>query len=92
MTKNDRPYDSNGLMISYKQLGTINIDELAHAVIEDIQALKDTYNVRYVTGARLKLFTTDEYGRRVEVRRPAGGIIRYMDTLHYRPACRDYDL
>ena len=57
MTKNNRPYDSSGLMISYKQLGTINIDELAHAVIEDIQALKDTYNVRYVTGARASSFS-----------------------------------
>lgn len=85
-------YKRLGLLIDYKELGTISIDELAHAVIEDIQALKDIYNIRYVTGVRLRLPVTNEYGERLKVRRPTGGYIYRMDTHHYRPACKDYDL
>jgi len=85
-------FEPNGLTIDYKALGTISIDELAHALIEDIQALKDNYNIRYVRRPRLRFLPTDEYGDEVRVRRPAGGTIRYMDTHHYRPACKDYDL
>lgn len=92
MTKRKRPAESPSLLIAYKELGTINIDELAHALIEDIHALKDIYNVRYVKNARLRLCVTNEYGEELKVRRPAGGTIRYMDTHHYRPACKDYGL
>ena len=81
-----------GLIIDYKELGTINIDELMHAVFEDIKALKDIYNVHYVRNPRLKLLVTNEYGEEVKVRRPAGGTISYMDTHHFRPACKDYEL
>ncbi|ABA03540.1 hypothetical protein Nwi_0273 [Nitrobacter winogradskyi Nb-255] len=91
--KNGRgDFEPQGLTISYKELGTISIDELMHALIEDIHALKDLYNVQYVKGPRLRLFVTNEYGEVVRVRRPGGGSISYMDTHHYRPACRDYDL
>ena len=85
-------FEPHGLLVSYKQLGTISIDELKHAVIEDINALKDIYNVRYVKACRLKLFVTNEYGEEYQVRRPGGGRIYYMDTHHYRPACKDYEL
>jgi len=85
-------FEPDGLTIDYKALGTISIDELAHALIEDIQALKDIYNIRYVRAPRLRLYATNEYGERVIVRRPTGGTIRYMDTHHFRPACKDYDL
>jgi len=92
MSNRKAPRAPDGLTIGYKQLGTISIDELAHAVFEDIQALKDLYDVRYVRGARLRLLVTNEYGEAITVRRPAGGTIQYMDTHHYRPACKDYDL
>jgi hypothetical protein len=85
-------FEPDGLTIDYKALGTISIDELAHAVIEDIQALKDIYRIQFVTAPRLRLYATNEYGERVVVRRPTGGKINYMDTHHYRPACKDYDL
>lgn len=84
--------DPRALTIDYRELGTISIDELAHAVIEDIQALKDLYNVRYVKAPRLRFYVTNEYGEEIRVRRPTGGTINYMDTHHYRPACKDYDL
>jgi len=86
------PIEPDGLTINYKELGTISIDELAHALLADIHALRDGYNVRYVKAARLKLLVTNEYGEEIRVRRPAGGTIHYMDTHHYRPACKDYDL
>lgn len=80
------------MIIAYKELGTISIDEFRNALIEDLNALKDLYNVQYVKGARLKFHVTNEYGEAIKVRRPAGGTIRYMDTHHFRPACKDYDL
>lgn len=92
MSKKGRSFEPDGLTIDYKALGTISIDELAHALIEDIQALKDIYNIQYVKRPRLRFLPTNEYGEEVRVRRPAGGTIRYMDTHHYRPACKDYDL
>lgn len=92
MGKKRGSFNPDGLTIDYKALGTISIDELAHALIEDIQALKDIYNIQFVKGPRLRLQATNEYGERVIVRRPTGGRIRYMDTHHYRPACKDYDL
>lgn len=92
MGKKRGSFDPDGLTIGYKALGTISIDELAHALVEDIQALKEIYNIRFVTGPLLKLYATNEYGERIIVRRPTGGRIHYMDTHHYRPACKDYDL
>jgi hypothetical protein len=92
MANNKGPFQTHGLTMEYKLLGTISIDELAHAVCEDIQALKDLYYVRYVTGSRLKLFVSDEFGQEIKVRRPGGGYVHYLNTHHYRPACKDYDL
>ena len=85
-------FGPEGLTIAYKELGTISIDEFMQAVIADVNALKDIYNVRYVKAPRIKLFVTNEYGEPVRVRRPTGGTINFMDTHHYRPACKDYDL
>jgi hypothetical protein len=85
-------YEPHGLTIAYKELGTISIDEFAHALIEDIQVLKDIYNIQYVRRSWLKIFATNEYGEEIKVRRPTGGSIHYMNTHHYRPACMDYDL
>lgn len=90
--KNRGGFEPQGLTISYKELGTISIDELAHAVLEDIQALKDIYNVQYVKASRMKLLVTNEYGEVIRVCRPGGGRIHFMDTHHYRPACKDYEL
>lgn len=80
------------MTISYKQLGTISVDELLHAIAEDIHALKDIYNVQFVRAPQLRFYVTNEYGEAIKVRRPTGGKIFYMDTHHYRPACKDYDL
>lgn len=90
--KGRRSFEPKGLTIDYKALGTISIDELAHAIIEDIHSLKDIYNIQYVKSPRLRLYVTNEYGEEIRVRRPTGGSINYMDTHHYRPACKDYDL
>jgi hypothetical protein len=92
MSRKKGSWEPYGLTISYNELGVVNIDELAHAILEDIQALKDIYNVRFVNGTRLRLLVTNEYGEELRVIRPSGGRIFYMDTHHYRPACKDYDL
>ena len=92
MSKNKGPHESRSLIIAYKELGTISIDEFRDALVEDTHALKDIYNIRYLKGARLTFYVTNEYGEEVKVRRPTGGSIHYMDTHHYRPACKDYDL
>ena len=90
--KNKGAFALDGLLIAYKQLGTISIEELQDALVEDMKALKDIYNVRYVRNVRLKIHVTNEYGEEYKLKRPGGGDIHYMDTHHYRPACKDYDL
>jgi hypothetical protein len=85
-------FDPEGLTISYKELGTISIEEQIHALVEDGKALKEIYNVQFVKAARIRFFVTNEYGEIIKVRRPGGGYIHYMETHHYRPACLDYDL
>ena len=39
--REDKERKKNGILIDYRELGTISIDELAHAIIEDIQAMKE---------------------------------------------------
>lgn len=46
-------------------MGAISIDELQHALADDIHALKDVYNIKFVKGTRLRLCATDGYGRRI---------------------------
>lgn len=91
-TKGSGPFDPNGFTISYKNLGTIHIDEFRNAVLEDIRILKEDYNLHYVKGSRIKLYFTNEYGEPVKVRKPGCGLTRFIDTHHYRPSCKDYDL
>jgi hypothetical protein len=92
VSKSKKTFEPKGVTIDYEALGTINIDELAHALLEDIQALKDIYHVQYVKGPQLRIYPTNEYGEPVQLVRPEGGKISFMDTHHYRPACKDYDL
>ena len=92
MSKNKDSFEPGGLTIVYNELGTISIDEFKQAVITDINALKDIYNVRYVKAPRIKLFVTNEYGEPIKIKRPTGDTIDFMDTHHYRPACKDYEL
>ncbi len=79
-------FEPTGLTVTYNKLGSITVDELKHALIEDL------YNIQYVRPARLKIYPVDEYGREVKLRRPGGGRIHLMDTYHLRPICKDYDL
>lgn len=85
-------FEPNGLTISYRGLGTINIKELRDAVLEDIAALIEGYNIQYVKNARLRLEVTNEYGEEVKLQKPTGGTLTFLDTHHYRPACKDYNL
>jgi hypothetical protein len=54
-------------------LGTIAVDELKQAVWEDFEALKDQFGVHYLTGVRLTVPATNEYGDPMQVRRLSTG-------------------
>ena len=84
--------EPEGFLISYSKIGTVSIEELRNALIEDIHVLKDLYNIHYLRGARLKIFATDQYGREVKVRNAEGKKVYFLDTHHFMPACKDYDL
>lgn len=92
LSKSKRTFEPKGVTIDYNGLGTISVDELAHALVEDVQALKEIYNLQYVTGPRLRIYPTNEYGESVQLVRPQGGKLKFLDTHHFRPACKDYDL
>ena len=64
---------SDPVEIDYKSLGTIAIDELKQAIWEDIEALKDQFGVSYVTGVKLVVPATNEFGDPVVVKRLATG-------------------
>ena len=92
MKKGSGRFEPQGLLIAYKELGTIHIDEFAQAIMTDLHVLKENYHVQFVRTARLKLTITDEYGDELTLHRPTGGVMHFMHTAHYRPACKDYEL
>ena len=84
---------SDPVEIDYKSLGTIAIDELKKAIWEDIDALKNQFGVSYVTGVKLIVPATNEFGDPVVIKRLAtGATVKRLDTHHYHPACLDYKL
>ena len=89
--KRNKKRHSGGVLIEYKGLGTISMDELIQAVITDINVLKDNYNAKFVTDVRLLLPFTNEYGERIDLKRMSGEKISKIDTNHYRPSCLDYE-
>ena len=81
------------LEIDYKKIGTIPLDELKQALWEDIEALRNEFGVSFVTGVKLVIPATNEFGDPVAVRRLSNGAtVKQIDTHHYRPACLDYKL
>ena len=91
MSEHRKNYKSLAV-VDYKSIGTVSIDEMAQALWEDIKALQDLFGVRYVTGAKLIIPSTNEYGDPLVVKHPDGRILRRYDTHYYRPACMDYKL
>lgn len=81
------------LVIDYRELGTISLDELKQAFWEDIEQLKEQFGVGFVTNVKLVMPVTNEYGDPLQVRRLATGApVQRLDTHHYHPACLDYQL
>jgi len=60
---------SDPVEIDYKSLGIIAIDELKQAICEDIDALKNQFGVSFVTGAKLVVPVTNEFGDPVVIKR-----------------------
>ena len=46
MSTNKGSFEPRGLVIAYKELETISIDEFRQAMLADINALKDIYNIQ----------------------------------------------
>src|SRR3546814_814165 len=82
----------NVFRFDYQSIGTVSIKEFGDAFMEDIHALEDLYNIHFVTGSRLYLPVTNEYGDPMRVIHPDGRRVDRIDTHHYRPACLDYDM
>lgn len=81
-----------GILVEYKELGTISMDELIQAIITDIHVLRDDFNAKFTTGVRLILPVTNEYGELIDLKKSNGQKISKFDTNHYRPSCLDYDM
>ena len=92
MPKSKGPYEPKGFTVDYRGLGTISLEEFVQAVIADAQALRELYNVKYITASQIRFIPTDEYGDEIRVMRPEGGRVFRLRTLHYRPSCKDYEL
>ena len=93
MTKKTQTIRPPGLTIDYSILGILTLDELKRAIWTDLEVLKEIYNVRYVTGPRLRFQLTNEFGDHANLKDLGNGKpIHRMSTRHFRPACKDYDL
>ncbi|MGD9537142.1 MAG: hypothetical protein AB7P52_05235 [Alphaproteobacteria bacterium] len=82
----------NYLTIDYKALGTISLEELRQAVLTDLAAMGDILNIEFTTGAKLLIPITNEYGDPVRFSELTNRSQTRIDTHHYRPACKDYEL
>lgn len=82
----------SGILIEYRGLGTVSMDELLQALITDIHVLRDDYNAKFTTGVRLFLPITNEYGEHIDIKKPSGERLSKFDTVHYRPTCLDFEM
>jgi len=57
------------VVIDYKNLGTIALDELKQAIWEDIQMLREEFGVSFITGVKLVVVLV---GPTTEVTPPCG--------------------
>jgi|GEM_PF-1199127 len=87
-----RPSGPQPATFEYKELGTVAVDQLAHALWEDIRALKDFYGISFVTGAKLIIPATNGYGDPVTIKHPDGRTMTRIATHAHTPACYDYKL
>ncbi len=87
-----RKRKDHALIIEYKALGTISVEELMHALMEDLFAIQEDFHVRFVKDVRIRIPVTNEYGDILRVLGETGASINMINTYHYRPACRDYEL
>jgi len=80
------------LTITYDRLGTISERELLHAIADDIHVLEETFGIKFYSRAMLVLWGSNEFGDPRYFKRECGGMVKQLETCHYRPACLDYDL
>ena len=81
------------LKLTTRTIGTIPLDELKQAIWEDIEALREEFGVSFVTGVKLVVPATNEFGDPLLMKRlSTGAPVKRLDTHHYHPACLDYKL
>ncbi|PQO21997.1 hypothetical protein C2I36_15325 [Rhodobacteraceae bacterium WD3A24] len=73
-------------------LGTISISEFRQALLTDLAALQDEFGIEYLRAPRLTVPITNEYGDPIAFSALTDRHRTRIDTHHYRPACKDYDL
>jgi hypothetical protein len=95
MSKSNRGGDKlreHEVEIIYEKLGTIHPNEQLQAILEDFNILADQCGSFCITGARLILPVTNEWGDPIILRKETGQRLRRFDTNHYVPACKKYEL
>ncbi len=81
------------LQIDYERLGTLSQRELIDALIVDLQMIEQDFGIRFYADAKLILWGSNEWGDpRHFIRLSDGGRMKRLDSMHYRPACLDYEL
>lgn len=80
------------LTIDYRALGTVSLSEFRQAVLTDLAALENELGIAFMTAPKLIIPITNEYGDPVSFRKLTDRSQTRIDTHHYRPACKDYDL
>lgn len=91
MTKTFLDKENNRLIINYHRIGTVTERELVQAIVADLRMIEEEFGVKYCTGAKLIIYATNEYGDPISIKRPTGARVWQIDTLHYRPACLDFE-
>ncbi len=84
-------FNSNALIIEYRNLGTISMRELANAIVADLVAIREEFGIQYAKNVRLTVPATNEYGEPIKPRRASGASVEKIDTFHYRPSVLDYE-
>ena len=81
----------NHLTIDYRLLGTISLAEFRQALLTDLAILEDDFHIQYMTGPRLHVPITDELGHGIAFSALTDRQRTWIETHHYRPACKDYE-
>lgn len=84
--------NSHILQINYRVLGTISLDEFRQALWADLAALDTDLRVEFLKAPILRIPITTAHGDPIPLYHLTERPMYRIDTHHYRPACKDYEL